>query len=90
MKYNLIVNILTILTSIIFLFIRNNIAVMFNLVVNSCGSPLVYLMGIEENRKNAKKLLKSNLEVFDKKKSNSEEVNQHPEIEPPRMINNWM
>ena len=90
MKYNLIISILSIVSSLIFLIIRNRISTMVLLFVISCGSPLVYLMGIEENRKNAKKLLKSNLEVFDKEKSNSEEVNQHPELEPPRMTNNWM
>ena len=70
------------------------------LFVISCGSPIVYLMGIEKNRKNAKNLLISKLEIFDKKESTREEVNQHPaevnqypevelELEPPR-INNWM
>ena len=103
MKYNLIISILSIVSSLIFLIIRNRISTMVLLFVISCGSPIVYLMGIEENRKNTKKLLKLKLEIFDKKESTSEEVNQnpdevnqhpeevhqHPELEPP-MINNWM
>ena len=86
MKYNVIINILTILSSLIFLIIKSYISVMVMLFVISCGSTLVYMMGIEEHRK---KLLKSNLEATGKNKSNLEEVNQHPEIEPPR-INNWI
>ena len=88
MKYNVINNILTILSSLIFLIMRNGIALMMYLSVTSCGSPLVYLVGIEENRKKLKKLLKSNLEA---REARSEEVSQHPELVPiPPMLNNWM
>ena len=87
MKYNVINNILTILSLLIFLIMRSDIALIVYLSVIACGSPLVYLFGIEENRKNLKKLLKSNLEASDKMENR--EASQHPEQVPP-MINNWI
>ena len=37
------------------------------ILVTSCGTPMVYFMGIEENRTMAKEYFKSNMRIFQKK-----------------------
>ena len=37
---------------------------MLYLTINSCGTPLVYYLGIEENRKRAHEYWSSNVKIF--------------------------
>ena len=52
---------------LIVVFIRNHLTDILYLFVVSVGSPIVYFMGIEENRKTAKQVFKSRIRIFEKK-----------------------
>ena len=52
---------------LIVVFIRNHLTDILYLFVVSVGSPIVYFMGIEENRKIAKQVFKSRMRIFEKK-----------------------
>ena len=47
---------------------KTDLTVMIYMLVVSCGSPMVYLLGMEENRKKTKEMFRSKIEVFEKKK----------------------
>ena len=56
----------TVTTLMMFLFI-NRFSTPLYFLVNSCGTPLLYVMGIEENRKMAKEYFKYRMRIFSKK-----------------------
>ena len=57
----------------------------------SCGSPIVYLLGIEENRKKTKLILKSKIEVFENKLYKCPKISDEENVRPiPIMTNNWI
>ena len=90
MKYNVFNFILTTFSLLIFLIIRNDLAVMIYLVVVSCGSPLVYLLGMEENRRKTKLIFRSKIEVFYKNKTNNSEAKHESNQQPFPIVNGWI
>lgn len=53
MKFNLINYILETVSMILMLVFKEEVIILLYLLANSCGTPLVYYLGIEENRKQA-------------------------------------
>ena len=53
MKFNLINYILETVSMILMLIFKEEVIILLYLLTNSCGTPLVYYLGIEENRKQA-------------------------------------
>ena len=53
MKFNLINYLVETLSGILFLVVKNFFVDLLYLLLNCCGTPLVYYLGIEENRKQA-------------------------------------
>ena len=53
MKFNLINYILETVSMILMLVFKEEVIILLYLLANSCGPPLVYYLGIEENRKQA-------------------------------------
>ena len=71
MKFNMFNWILETLINILILSGSNRIFTILYILVMSCGTPLVYFMGIEENRKQAEEHFKSNIKIFKSKKTKS-------------------
>ena len=90
MKYNLMNHILYMTGGLIYLITRNNLTAMIHFLILSCGSPLIYLLGIEENRKKTQALLKSKIEIFEKKKTRSPKDMTESNQQPSTLRNNWM
>ena len=90
MKYNVFNFILTTFSLLIFLIIRNDLAVMIYLVVVSCGSPLVYLLGMEENRRKTQLIFRSKIELFYKNKTNNSEAKHESNQQPFPIVNGWI
>ena len=91
MKYNIFNFILTTVSGLIFFIDRNDLTIMINLVVVSCGSPLVYWLGIEENRKKTKEMFRSKIEVFETKKIKRSKTNHETNEQPfPVIVNGWI
>ena len=68
MKFNLINWILETISILINTVISSNdLNIIIYILVNSCGIPLVYIMGIEENRKTVKQILMSQINFLTKK-----------------------
>ena len=67
MKFNMFNWMLeTVSTFMMFIFI-NRLSTLLYVLVNSCGTPLVYVMGIEENRNMAKEYFKYRMRIFSNK-----------------------
>ena len=67
MKFNMFNWMLeTVSTFMMFIFI-NRFSTLLYVLVNSCGTPLVYVMGIEENRNMAKEYFKYRMRIFSNK-----------------------
>ena len=67
MKFNMFNWMLeTVSTFMMFIFI-NRFSTLLYVLVNSCGTPLVYVMGIEENRNMAKEYFKYRMRIFSRK-----------------------
>ena len=58
MKFNLINYLVETLSGILFLVVKNFFVDMLYLLLNCCGTPLVYYLGIEENRKRAEQYIR--------------------------------
>ena len=58
MKFNLINYLVETLSGILFLVVKNFFVDMLYLLLNCCGTPLVYYLGIEENRKQAEQYIR--------------------------------
>ena len=67
MQFNMI-NWLVETVSLILVMFRNDeyFTILYGLV-NSCGTPLVYYLGIEENRQKAREYFQSRIRIFQKK-----------------------
>ena len=61
MKFNMINWVLETLCTILVLMKVNRIFYILYLFINATGTPLVYYLGIEANRKSAKEYFKSNI-----------------------------
>ena len=67
MKFNMFNWMLeTVSTLMMFIFIHRFSTLLY-VLVNSCGTPLLYVMGIEENRKMAKEYFKYRMRIISKK-----------------------
>ena len=58
MKFNLINYLVETLSGILFLVVKNFFVDILYLLLNCCGTPLVYYLGIEENRKQAEQYIR--------------------------------
>ena len=58
MKFNLINYLVETLSGILFLVVKNFFVDVLYLLLNCCGTPLVYYLGIEENRKQAEQYIR--------------------------------
>ena len=67
MKFNMFNWMLeTVSTLMMFIFIHRFSTLLY-VLVNSCGTPLLYVMGIEENRKMAKEYFKYRMRIISRK-----------------------
>ena len=66
MKFNMINWALETFTTFLVFIFPHEIVLLIYWLVNCCGTPLVYFMGIEENRKATKKLLMSKIRIIKK------------------------
>ena len=71
--------------------IVNDFTIIIYLMIVYCGSPIVYLLGIEENRKKTKIIIMSKIRVFENKVHKCPKV-IHEENKKcfPIMTNNWI
>ena len=67
MKFNMINYALETIVNILILFDNSRLSTILYILFMSGGTPLVYFMGIEENRKMAKEYFKSHIKIFKKK-----------------------
>ena len=74
MKFHLFNWILETLSTLLVLIDRNQnrFSTLIYILTMSCGTPLVYFMGIEENRKMAQEHFKANMRVFIRTKTSPE------------------
>ena len=68
MKFNMINWVLETFSTILVLIKQNRIFYILYIFINATGTPLVYYLGIEENRKAAKEYFRSNIRIFKKPK----------------------
>ena len=69
MKFNMINWALETISTLLVIIIINDLIVIVYILIMSCGTPLVYFLGIEDNRKTAKEGLKAKMKVLTKKKN---------------------
>ena len=67
MKFNMINWVLETFVNILILFDNSRLSTIIYILIMSGGTPLVYFMGIEENRKIAQEHFKSHIKIFKKK-----------------------
>lgn len=67
MKFNMFNWILETFSTFLVFISLNRYFTLLYIVTISCGTPIVYFMGIEENRNLAKDYFKSNIRIFKKK-----------------------
>ena len=72
MKFNLFNWILETVSTIIVVLIKNAYSTTTYLLIISCGTPLVYYLGIEENRRLAQARFREHVKMFKKNKNNKE------------------
>ena len=70
MKFNLLNWILETVSTIIVVLIKNAYSTTIYLLIISCGTPLVYYLGIEENRRLAQAHFRDHVKMFKKSKNN--------------------
>ena len=73
MKFNLWNWILETISTLIVIIIKNSYSTVIYLLITSCGTPLVYYLGIEENRRQAKARFKEHIKMFKKSRNNDPE-----------------
>ena len=64
LKFNLMNWIVETISILLLIFFPNGIVIIIYILLNSCATPIIYFMGMEENRK---KDLKSLIEILSKK-----------------------
>ena len=70
MKFNLFNWILETISTLIVILIKNTYSTVIYLLITSCGTPLVYYLGIEENRRQAKARFREQIKMFKKSRKN--------------------
>ena len=83
LKFNLFTWILETASVLVVIVDRGDNFKIFYILCVSCGPPLLYFMGIEENRRAAKEYIKSNIRVFNKiaKENGNDDEISVPECE---------
>ena len=71
MKFNMINWLIETLVNILILIDHSRLSTILYVTIMSVGTPLVYFMGIEENRKLAKEHFKSQIKIFKRKTQES-------------------
>ena len=64
MKFNLLNWILDTISTLLVILIKNPYSTVVYLLIISCGTPLVYYLGIEENRRQAEARFKEQIKKF--------------------------
>ena len=77
MKFNLWNWILETISTLIVIIIKNSYSTVIYLLITSCGTPLVYYLGIEENRRQAQARFREHIKMF-KKSRNNEQTTVEP------------
>lgn len=67
MKFNFLNWILETISTLLVIFTPNELFITLYILVNSCGTPLIYFLGIEDNRKRVRKDLEEKMSVISKK-----------------------
>ena len=67
MKFNMLNWVLETIVNILILFNISKLTIVIYITFMSVGTPLVYFMGIEENRKMAKEHFKTHIKIFKRK-----------------------
>ena len=73
MKFNLWNWILETISTLIVIIIKNSYSTVIYLLITSCGTPLVYYLGIEENRRQAQARFREHIKMFKKSRNNEPE-----------------
>ena len=71
-KFNMFNWILETLSTFLVLIFRSRILSILYIITLSCGTPVVYFLGIEENRRKVKEYFIANIRTFSKKKENKQ------------------
>ena len=74
MKFNMINWVLETIVNILILIDDSRLSTILYVFIMSVGTPLVYFMGIEENRQIAKEHFKSHIKIFKKKNENFHKI----------------
>lgn len=85
MKFNLLNWILETICTLIVILIKNTYSTVIYLLIISCGTPLVYYLGIEENRRQAQAHFREHIKMFKKSRNNEsttlEEIKEKKRID---------
>ena len=73
------------IVNILILFDNSRLSTILYILFMSGGTPLVYFMGIEENRKMAKEYFKSHIKIFKKNKNRVQRITSSLTIELSEM-----
>ena len=79
MRFNMINWLLETVSLLLVMFNEKQILTILYLLITSCGTPLVYYLGIEENRQKAREYFQSRMRIFKK---------YHADIPKKRRMNN--
>ena len=74
MRFNMINWLLETVSTSLVLVGENRFFTILYLLVNSCGTPLVYYLGIEDNRREAREHFQSHVRIFKRRKDASEKL----------------
>ena len=65
-------------TCLVLFWDTNLVSTIVYVVTMSCGTPLVYYLGIEENRQTAQEYFRSNMRIFRKSRQSATEGEERP------------
>ena len=74
MRFNMINWLLETVSTSLVLVGENKFFTILYLLVNSCGTPLVYYLGIEDNRREAREHFQSHVRIFKRRKDAPEQL----------------
>ena len=80
MRFNMINWLLETVSLLLVMFNEKQILTILYLLITSCGTPLVYYLGIEENRQKAREYFQSRMRILKK--------DHHADIPKKRRMNN--
>ena len=80
MRFNMINWLLETVSTSLVLVGENKFFTILYLLVNSCGTPLVYYLGIENNRREAREHFQSHVRIFKRRKDAPEKLKSTKEV----------